>query len=50
MNQPVTRPFEALAPISDRILLLEHDIFLPFCFIDESSSDSTGAENETAEV
>ncbi|MFB1500809.1 hypothetical protein [Thiocapsa sp. N5-Cardenillas] len=36
------RPFQHVLAIEDRILVFEHDIFLPFCE-DETENDTTDA-------
>lgn len=38
MHTPITRPFESLGN-NDRILFLEHDITLPYCFDLSDSSE-----------
>lgn len=47
----VPRPFANMMAIEDRILIIDHDIFLPFCSdnTDPDSSDGTSQDLTSAE-
>lgn len=41
------KPFEHVLPIEDRILTIDHDIFLPFCS-EASEADTTDSQSAEA--
>jgi len=43
------KPFEHVAPIEDRVLTIDHDIFLPFCSEASEPDISEGLDSSAAE-